>query len=158
MWISHTALPIHVDSLLHYRQPLPQPCVCVSDSVVSDSSRPHGLQPPGSSDHGILQARILQGVALPSSRGSSQPRDPTQASNPRLSHCRQSLYDLSNRASLTFIVIGKHTLICHNCPNLMLGFTLVVVHSMGLDKYIITHIHLNSIIHGILMPKKSSLL
>ena len=30
--------------------------------------------------HGILQARILQWVAYPSSRGSSQPRDPTQVS------------------------------------------------------------------------------
>ena len=33
--------------------------------------------PPGSSVHGILQARILEGVALPSSLGSSQPRDQT---------------------------------------------------------------------------------
>ena len=32
---------------------------------------------PGSSVHGILQARILEWVALPSSRGSSQPRDRT---------------------------------------------------------------------------------
>ena len=36
--------------------------------------------PPGSSVHGILQARILEWVALPSSRGSSQPRDWTQVS------------------------------------------------------------------------------
>lgn len=28
---------------------------------------------PGSSVHGILQSRILEGVAMPSSRGSSQP-------------------------------------------------------------------------------------
>ena len=33
--------------------------------------------PPGSSVHGILQARILEWVAMPSSRGSSQPRDRT---------------------------------------------------------------------------------
>ena len=31
--------------------------------------------------HGILQARILQWVAFPFSRGSSQPRDPTQVSH-----------------------------------------------------------------------------
>ena len=31
--------------------------------------------PPGSSVHGILQVRILEWVAMPSSRGSSQPRD-----------------------------------------------------------------------------------
>ena len=29
---------------------------------------------------GILQARLLEWVAMPSSRGSSQPRDPTQVS------------------------------------------------------------------------------
>ena len=36
--------------------------------------------PPGSSVHGILQARILEWVAMPSSRGSSEPRDRTQVS------------------------------------------------------------------------------
>ena len=36
--------------------------------------------PPGSSVHGILQARILEWVAMPSSRGSSWPRDWTQVS------------------------------------------------------------------------------
>ena len=36
--------------------------------------------PPGSSVHGILQARILQWVAMPSSRGSFQPRNRTQVS------------------------------------------------------------------------------
>ena len=30
--------------------------------------------PPGSSVHGILQARMLEWVAMPSSKGSSQPR------------------------------------------------------------------------------------
>ena len=36
---------------------------------------PVDCSPPGSSVHGILQARILQWVAMPSSRESSQPRD-----------------------------------------------------------------------------------
>ena len=36
--------------------------------------------PPGSSIHGILQERILELVPVPSSRGSSQSRDPTQVS------------------------------------------------------------------------------
>ena len=35
---------------------------------------------PGSSVHGILQARILEWVAMPSSRGSSWPRDRTRVS------------------------------------------------------------------------------
>ena len=36
--------------------------------------------PPGSSVHGILQARILERLSMPSSRRSSQPRDRTQVS------------------------------------------------------------------------------
>ena len=35
---------------------------------------------PGSSDNGVLQARILEWVAIPFSRGSSQPRDETWVS------------------------------------------------------------------------------
>ena len=35
---------------------------------------------PDSSVHGILQARILEWVAMPSSRGSSRPRDQTHVS------------------------------------------------------------------------------
>ena len=35
---------------------------------------------PGSSVHGILQARILEWVAIPFSRGSSQPRNQTEVS------------------------------------------------------------------------------
>ena len=41
---------------------------------------PMDCSPPGSSVHGILQARILEWVAMPSSRGSSQPRDGTHVS------------------------------------------------------------------------------
>ena len=50
----------------------------LSHSVMSDSWQPHSL--PGSSVHGILQARILKWVAIPSSKGSSQSRDWTQVS------------------------------------------------------------------------------
>ena len=40
---------------------------------------PMDCSPPGSSVHGILQARTLEWVAMPSSRGSSWPRDQTRA-------------------------------------------------------------------------------
>ena len=45
-----------------------------------DSLQPHGLWLPGSSIHGILQARVPEGVAISFSRGSSQPRNRTQVS------------------------------------------------------------------------------
>ena len=44
---------------------------------------------------GILQARILEWVAMPSSRGSSQ----TQRLNPGLPHCRHIFYHLSHQGS-----------------------------------------------------------
>ena len=41
---------------------------------------PMDCSPPGSSVHGILQARILEWVAIPFSKESSQPRDQTPVS------------------------------------------------------------------------------
>ena len=43
-------------------------------------SNPMDHSQPGSSVHGILQERVLEWVAMPSSRGSSQSRDQTQVS------------------------------------------------------------------------------
>ena len=50
----------------------------VSWSVLSDSLRSHGLYPAGSCVHGILQARILEWIAIRFSRGSSWPRNQTR--------------------------------------------------------------------------------
>ena len=49
-------------------------CVCISCSVVS-LCNPTNCSPPGFSVHGLLQARILEWVAIPVSRASSRPRD-----------------------------------------------------------------------------------
>ena len=54
--------------------------VCISCLVMSDSLQPIDCSPPGSSVHGIIQARILEWAAIPFSKGSSQPRDRTQVS------------------------------------------------------------------------------
>ena len=43
--------------------------------------RPIDYSPPGSSVHGILQARILEWVVMPRSNGSSWPRDQTRVSS-----------------------------------------------------------------------------
>ena len=51
-------------------------CMHAVASVVSDSLRPYGpLAGQAASVHGIIQARILERVAMTSSRGSSRPRD-----------------------------------------------------------------------------------
>ena len=52
-------------------------CVCVSSSVVSNSLQLYGQAPLSI---GILQARILEWVAIPFSGESSWPRDQTQVS------------------------------------------------------------------------------
>ena len=41
---------------------------------------PMVFSPPGSSVHGMLQVRMLECVAIPFSRGSSQPKDQTWVS------------------------------------------------------------------------------
>ena len=51
-----------------------------SRSVLSDSLWPHGRWLPGSSVHGIFQARLPEWIAISFSRGSSWPRDQTQVS------------------------------------------------------------------------------
>ena len=52
----------------------------VSRSILSHILRPHGLQPPGSSVHGILQTRLPQWVAMtpPGNRPNSgiEPKSP----------------------------------------------------------------------------------
>ena len=50
-------------------------CVCVCVCTHCHSVMSKSLQLPGSSVHGILEARILEWVAIPFYRGSSQPRD-----------------------------------------------------------------------------------
>ena len=61
----------------------PQGCACVgaqSLQACPTLCNPMVCGQPGSSIRGILQARILEWVARPSSRGSSPPRDQTRAS------------------------------------------------------------------------------
>ena len=54
-------------------------CVCVAWSCPTLCD-PMDCSPPASSVHGILLVRILEWVAIPFSRGSSQPRDRAQVS------------------------------------------------------------------------------
>ena len=72
-WLCCAACGILVPSVCVFRCFHPvQPC------------DPMGCSPPGSSVHGILQARMLEWVAMPSSRGFSPPRDRTHISSPAL--------------------------------------------------------------------------
>ena len=59
---------------------------------------------PGSSVHGILQARILEWVAIPFSRWSFS----SPGSNPSRLHCRQILYCLSHQGSPNLTLFNKN--------------------------------------------------
>ena len=70
--------------------------MCISCSVVSSSIQPRGLySTPGSSVHGILQARILDGLPFPSPGDLPDPG--IKLWSPAL---RQILYHLSHQGSL----------------------------------------------------------
>ena len=65
-----------------------------SRSVVSDSVVPQAVALQASLFMGIVQVRILEWVAMPFSKGSSQ-----TISNPGFSHCRWILYQLRHQGS-----------------------------------------------------------
>ena len=71
-------LPYHYDSQEIFCPPYA--CLLSHFSRVRNSLWPYGHSLPVSSVRGILQARILEWVAMHSSRGSSWPRDRTRIS------------------------------------------------------------------------------
>ena len=73
-----------------------QLCPTICDSM--------DCNPPGSSVLWILQARILEWVAMPSFRGIF----PTQGLNPGLPHCRQILYHLRHQGSLFYATFSMN--------------------------------------------------
>ena len=75
------------NSVVNYRSSVvpqssrtPLTCVCLTTQSCPTLCDPTYHRPPGSSVHGILQARILQWAAMPYSRTSSQPGNRTQVS------------------------------------------------------------------------------
>ena len=70
---------------------------------------PMGYSPPGSSLHGILQARVLEWTAISFSRGSSWPRDQTRVSRIPGRHfnlwaTREALVDYTKKIFTTQII------------------------------------------------------
>ena len=91
---------------------------------------PMVYSPPGSCVHGILQARILEWIAMPCSRGSSQSKDQTHVSlvQPlsRVRHfvtpwtaAHQASPSITNSQSLLklmsieLVMSSKHLILCH---------------------------------------------
>ena len=67
--VKHKAKMIRISEVARLHARSRQLCLTLCDLT--------DCNPPGSSIHEILQARILEWVAIPSSRGSSQTRDGT---------------------------------------------------------------------------------
>ena len=98
---------------LHCCQWVTRSCLTIWDPV--------DCSPPGSSVHGILQARMLEWVATSFSRGSYQPWDWTCISRVSCVH-RQILYHWATREALHTLYIYIHTAAAakslQSCPTL----------------------------------------
>ena len=69
--------------VMSYKETLPLKLIMKRNEVTQSCPtlcNPMDCSPPGSSVHGIFQARVLEWGAIAFSRGSSQPRDQTQVS------------------------------------------------------------------------------
>ena len=96
-------------------------CVCVNviTQLCLTLCDPMGCSPPGSTVHGILQARILEWVDIPFSRGSSLLGNWTWIS-PGLLHCMQILYHLSHQGIVFHCVCVCHIFFIYCSSQLLL--------------------------------------
>ena len=78
--VAHQAPPSMGFSRQEYWSVVPLPSLVLSHQTCPTLCDPMDCNPPGSSVHGILQAGILEWVAMPSPRGSSQLKDQTEVS------------------------------------------------------------------------------
>ena len=93
--------------------------------VMSNSLHSMDCSLPDSSVHGILQARILEWVAIPFSRGSSQSKDWTQdccIAGRFFSVCPPSWYQMAESPIINHIVsvdyLAEHEVKSLSCPQL----------------------------------------
>ena len=75
VWIELPAPRLHGLALQSPHQQNKVMCVCSVTQLCSTLCDPVDCSAPGSSVHGIFQARTLEWVAISSSKGSSGPRD-----------------------------------------------------------------------------------
>ena len=86
--------------VINFRECWPVLRVSETVKVKVTQSWPTLCDPIDYTVHGILQAKILEWIAFPFSRGSSQPRVRTQ-----VSHCGWILYQLSYKGSPRILVL-----------------------------------------------------
>ena len=91
---------------------------------------PTDCRPPGSSVQEILQARILEWVAISFSRGSSQPRNQTQVSSIAV-RLYQLSYKESPHVSILLFKISHLSASMYQCPcsEVILGLSAFILNS-----------------------------
>ena len=121
---------------------------------------PVGYRPPVSSIHGILQARILEWVAVLSSKGSPLPRDQTHVSQQNSSllcllHCRQILYPLSHPGSPLKAIIFLLLLLCHFLQvSICIDFTVLSLETESESRSVMSDSATPwTVVHGILQAR-----
>ena len=107
-WLSHRVVRIALKEIIYAEHAVYSRHIIATSLVVKWKllSRVWFCASPWTIVHGILQARILEWVAVPFSRGSSQ----TKGSNPGLPHCRWILYQLSHQGSPTSLIQSVQSL------------------------------------------------
>ena len=118
--LSHLCLRLHVASLLcilydNEMKKVPQSWLSLCDPI--------NCKPPASSDRGILQARILEQVAVSFSRGAGGTGFLTQGSNVGLPYYRQSLYPLSHQGKPC--ILDEDTLQLTKTPESLIVYMIV---------------------------------
>ena len=109
-------------------------CVCVCMHVHARGHvqptlcNPMDCSPPGSSIHGIFQAKILGWVAISFSRGSFWPRDWTDVSCIS-SIGRSVLYQLSHQGSHLYMALGK------NCKVYIYIYKYIYIYTLGILQF-----------------------
>ena len=98
-------------------------CGCLVAKLYLTLCDPMDYSPPGSSVHGIPQARVLEWLAISSSRGPFRPRGQT---------CVSSVYLHSQEASLLLAPPGKPTVYyISNLNENLRWFNLIHIFSVG---------------------------
>ena len=84
---------------------------CFLRIIYQTLCNPMDCSPPGSSVHGILQARIMEWGAMPSSRGSSWPRDWTH-----VSYIIGRFFTIWATKKALYILVGiSNEMLCSQC-------------------------------------------
>ena len=95
---------------------------------------PMNCSPSGSSAHGILQARILEWVTVPSSSGLSRPRDQTRVSCISSLAGRSFTTEPPGKPKIVNLILFNANLVAGTLQTYMLPSFLVIIMLLSIDQ------------------------